>query len=362
MFTADFNPYAQWRRNALRNRIAALRRHPGETAFHALAGLALAAIFLWAAVVGLGAMAGELGDALRRWPFAVGLALLVLCSLAQVRGLRRQASLRARDWLACQPLAPVLQARERLRQVMLEALRQLAIGLGLLACISALRDHLIVLLGILLLAGLIGLCAPQRAAVLSAIGVRGRHPQGAGIGTLPRWQWIEAGAARFGPALAPGAFALLLVPMGSGLALTVFCLLVGLICAALASAWRRSLGVIVSAQAWLAPQPLPGLRLLRDSARLPLLLLLIAMGLLLAAGLALLLPPPVALLASLSLGALGVLHLLCTVVERRRPRRIALLFTLQLALLLLLARGLPPALPLLWLAQSAWLLRRIARE
>src|SRR5690606_29754891 len=136
------------------------------------------------------------------------------------------------------------------------------------------------------LAALIGWWVPQRAAVLSAVGVRGRHPQGAGRGRVMRWQWIEAGAARFGPALAPGAFALLLVPMGSGLALTLACLLVGLLCAALISAWRRSLGVIVAAQSWLAPQPLSGTQLLRESARLPFLLLLLGMGLLLLAGLA----------------------------------------------------------------------------
>jgi hypothetical protein len=176
-----------------------------------------------------------------------------------------------------------------------------------------------------------------------------------------RWQWIEAGAARFGPALAPGAFALLLVPMGSGLALTLACLVVGLLCAALVSAWRRNLGVIVGAQSWLAPQPLSGMQLLRESARLPLLILLLGMGLLLWAGLTAKLAV-IAWLASLALGALGVLHLLCSVVERRQPRRIVLLFGVQLALLLLVARTLPPLLPLVWLAQISWLARRIARE
>lgn len=361
MVTQDFNPYTQWRRLSLLSRIELLRRQPGETAFHAIAGAVLLLVFLWAAIFVLDANAGILRNALHNWSLPIGLALLVLCSLGQARGLRRLASLRARDWLATQPIAPALQGRDRLRQVMLEALRQLLIGVGFLLGISVLGDYLIALLGTLLLAALIGWWVPQRAAVLSAVGVRGRHPQGAGRGHVMRWQWIEAGAARFGPALAPGAFALLLVPMGSGLALTLACLLVGLLCAALLSAWRRSLGVIVAAQSWLAPQPLSGMQLLRESARLPLLLLLLGMGLLLLAGLAALLGP-IAWLASLALGALGVLHLLCSVVERRQPRRILLLFAVQVALLLVVARTLPPLLPLVWLAQIYWFTRRIARQ
>lgn len=361
MATDDFNPYAHWRRLALRSRLEQLRRHPGETAFHTLAGTALLAVFVWAAIFVVGAIADDLRDALQRWPLAIGLALLVLCSVIQVRGLQRLAGLRARDWLAGQPITPKLQRRERLGQVIQEGLPQLFIGVGLLLGIVAIHQYFFGLLGIVLLAALIGWCVPQRAAVLTAVGVRGRHPQGAGKGHLMRWQWIEAGAARFGPALAPGAFALLLVPMGSGLALTLACLLVGLLCAALISAWRRSLGVIVAAQFWLAPQPLSGMQLLRESARLPLLLLLLGMGLLLLAGLAAKLGP-IAWLASLTLGALGLLHLLCSAVERRRPRRIVLLFAVQLALLLVVARTFPPLLPLVWLGQILWLSRRVARE
>jgi hypothetical protein len=103
------------------------------------------------------------------------------------------------------------------------------------------------------------------------------------------------------------------------------------------------------------------MQLLRESARLPLLLLLLGMGLLLLAGLTALLGP-IAWLACLALGALGALHLLCSVVERRQPRRILLLFAVQLAVLLVVARTLPPLLPLAWLAQMYWLTRRIARE
>jgi hypothetical protein len=58
---------------------------------------------------------------------------------------------------------------------------------------------------------------------------------------------------------------------------------------------------------------------------------------------------------------LATLSLFACAAERRQPRRLALVLPLHAALLLAASQALPPLLPLLWLLQCAYLLRRSLR-
>ena len=356
----DFDPHRHWRALAWRNRVAIWRRQPGEPLFHAASVLALVALLAWVAGSGLSRLQSPAQQLLARWPWIVGSALLVLFALRQRRALGALLAARRSDWLAAQPIEARFERRARWRTLGLEAALQLLAGLGLL---SLLALPLQAWLGYLVLVSLAALAAAThqgpRAARAGPDATR-RRPRGEGRGRVWRWQWIEAGAARFGPSLAPGAFALLLLPMGSSILAMLVLLASGLLVAALLTAWRRSLGVIPAAQAWLAPQPLQGRDVLREASPLPLAVLVLAASLLLGVGIAF---GQAGLGAGLALGTLGLglVQLLCLLAERSRPRRATAMSTALAVLLLGSLQALPPLAPALWLGLVLRLLRRILR-
>ncbi len=365
MISSAFDPWRGQRRLEWRNRLARWRHSPGESAFHAFAWLVLAALLAWLAVSAWRRreMAELLGAALMRWPWATLAIALAAMVAAQSRRLRALRDVAAHGWLGAQPVAGSVLRRRRFR----------ALGAGcVVQCLAA-----AVLLAWLRMAAMAWLSVALASLVAAALaaGLDARRPaQGvggnrresvlrsrladAGAGSLWRWQKIEAALALHGRGLAPGLIVLLLIPADTGVFAVAASLVVALALAATATAWARMLAVFPAAQRWLGAQPMHWRDLMRDGLPLPLMLLVVACiaagGLLWVLGMR---PWACAAFAGLLL-ACGTLHLLASLAERARPSRIALTATLHLVLLLCIVQSLPPAAPIFWLIQAAWLLRR----
>lgn len=357
---AGFDPHWHWQRLRWRNRWAEWRRRPGESLFHALGSSVLLGLLLWLLLDAAKRLAEPVQLLLQTWPWLSAIAALLPLAQRQRRNAGAWAALRASDWLAAQPVSASIRRASRRRRIAAEAALQLFAGFALLSLLGQSATTMLAYVGLVMLAAALGTASATRPASMAAGAGLVRQPSGPGRGRLWRWQWIEAGAARFGPGLAPGAFALLLMPVGGSLLLAAALLLAGLVISALATAWRRSLGVIPRAQTLLACQPMRGLHWLQQTAPLPLAVVVLSALLLFAASRVLGLGG-FAWAAAAGLVALGALQLLCVVAERSRPQRAALLFVLLATTLLATLQALPPLVPVLWLGMLAWLLRRVLR-
>lgn len=339
------------------NRVARWRADPAQSGFHALA-LGLMAL------LALGLLMAQRESLLALWQLATTRPALPLGLLGVFAAIDQRAAQRRllagwrSDWLAAQPLQAEARRAYRWRRGLRRAgVQVLALAL-LLGALSAAPEALAAVLlahaGGALLGGLSAdrnWPRPRRAVRHGLFAPRGR-------GRLWRWQRQAAGLALLPRHLAP-LFALwLLVPRGPLLMAGVALFLLGL--GLLASAFRRMLGVLADAEAWLAAEGIAARRWVPRALLLPSLLL--ATGGVLSALLLFGLdaqPAFYALLAAVVMVA--GLALLAAAAERRHPRRLALVLPLHLALLLGCAQALPPLLPLCWLLQCGVLLRRSLR-
>ena len=361
MAAISYDPFRAQARLAWRNRVQRWQRERGQAVFHAaaLAALfALLAIPAWQSRAGWGA---ALASLLRQWPMALLLCATVAMTWSQVATLSALRANARREWLSALPVPPALHRRRRRDAMLRVAAWQAALGLLVLLAAKA-RAPLFVAF-VAAVAGAMLVAVP-----LSRVATR-RHRRRAqfgspvadrGAGRLWRWQRVACGVALRGRTVSLGAFALLAAPMDSGLGVTAVLGVSGIALALLAGAWRRSLGVLPQAQAWLAAQPLPPPRLLRATCAVPAFVLACAIGAI--AGVVLALGATrLALLFAAALIALGGLHYAATAAERARPRRIALLFLVHAMLLLGLVQSFPLAALPLWMVQMAMLMRRARR-
>jgi hypothetical protein len=357
--TATINPYRIEQRLHWRNRIALWRAQPGESAFHALAW----AVLLVAAAVLLRQSWPRLIEglelAITRWPSALLLVSLLALTQWQALALQTQRRRWARHWLIAQPIAESRRRRILIEQTLWRVGLQMLVGIVVLSGTRAAGLNLSVWIALVLLAAVLGWQGARRS-------VRNRTsatPRAAvwlssGRGSLLRWQMSEAAASLAPQSMSRLLWLLLLVPTGDWTAFMLAAVVLALGVAA--AAWSRMLAVMSAAQAWLAAQPLPPRRLLLGCAGLPsLLLLAVAAALMMlfgALGSARLCLP---ILAALLL--LAPLHWACAAAERRRPRRIGLLFATQMLMLAAMVQIMAVlALPL-WISQMWVLLKRAVR-
>jgi hypothetical protein len=361
MDAAAFDPFRAERALHRHNRIAAWRGEAAQSLWHGLALLLLFVLLTPALLRAAEVLAPVLRSALSRWPVASALATTVLLAWPLARRLARSRESAARDWLAALPIAPALHRRRR-RDVLLGAMAlQLLGGNVLLFVLGASVQVHLGLFACGFAAGGLAIPLARRLGTAGAARWWGSRVSDPGRGRLWRWQRIEAGAALRGRALAFGVWVLLLVPIGSGPFVVISVAAAGLLLAALATAWRRMIGVLPQAQAWLAPQPLSGVRLLRATALLPA-ALLVAGASLLALLLLALDTPGLALAAAGGVLMLGSLQFACVAAYRAQPRRAGLQLLVQVALLVAVTQAFAPlALPA-WLLQLLVLLRRAARR
>lgn len=375
------DPFRAQSRLAWRNRLARWRREGAQTGVHAaaLGGLAvLLGVPAWQARATWG---GAIADALRQWPGAtLAAATLVMATsfAATLRGLRTSAR---GDWLAALPVAPRLRSRRLRDAAMREASGFAALGTMLLvaahASMPAFASFALALAAAMSLAWLatrsrFPMHAHSPAVHLIERGVFGSPKQelhgrfsaslviDRGAGRLWRWQKLACGVALRGRTLAWGGLAWLAVPMGSGLGTVMTVGVAGLLLALMTGAWRRTLGVLPQAQAWLAPQPLAPARLLSGTAAVPMLVLAIAVasasGVLFALG-----TSALALFAALGMIASGVLQFGAVAAERAHPKRAPLVFLVHAVLLLGVLQAFPVAAMPLWAMQVTMLLRQALR-
>jgi hypothetical protein len=361
MDAAPFDPFRAQRALLWRNRIAAWRAESAQSLWHGLALLMLLALLAPVLLRTAEALGPSLRSALVRWPLAIMLGTSIVLAWPLARRLARLRESAARDWLAALPIASTLHRRRR-RDVVLGAmaLQALAGTVLLLALDAGVRAH-VGLLGCVLAAGLIAIPLAHRVFARRAAAWWGSRLSDPGPGRLWRWQRIETGAALRGRALAFGLWALLLVPIGIGPFAVLAVAAAGLLLAAMATAWRRMLDVLPQAQAWLAPQPLSGARLVRGTVLLPA-ALLVASASLLAVLLSTLGAPGLALITAGVTMMLGSLQFACVAAHRAQPRRIGLQWLVQVALLVAAAQAFAPLVLPLWLLQMFVLLRRAARR
>jgi hypothetical protein len=362
MQLATFDPYRTERRLQWSNRIARWRQRPGESAFHGGVLIVLATLLVVAAVRNAATAAPTLQSALQRWPLPIAIVALLLMTMRHAQQLATLRELARREWLVALPIAASLQARRRRDRL-----------------IAGIALHVLVGVPVLMLAGggglasvVFALCAASAALIAPALSRRitasARRREALisrlsdrGVGRVWRWQRIACGVALRGPRLALAAWALLLVPMGSGPLGVVLVACAGLTFASLATAWNRSLAVLPQAQSWLGAQPIDGAWLLLRSVVVPLVIAGIAASL--CAGLFLALGTPLlAAFAALALLAGAGLHYACTAAERGRPRRIALRLTLHLSLLMAMLQAMPLLCVVLWPLQMLQLLRSARRR
>jgi hypothetical protein len=361
MDAAGFDPFRAERALHRRNRIAAWRAEPAQSLWHGIALLLLLVMLvpaLWRTAESLGPV---LRSGVSRWPGAIAFGATMLFAWPLARRLAALRESASHDWLAALPVASRLQRRRRRDALLGAMVRQALLGSGLLYALQADGRTYLGLLASVLAAGLVAIPLAQRFQTPGAVQWWGSRLADPGHGRLWRWQRIEAGAALRGRALALGVWALLLVPIGSGLSVVIAVAAAGLVLATLATAWRRMLGVLPQAQAWLAPQPLSGTRLLRSTVLLPVALLAAAASLL-ATLLYTLGTPGLALAAGAVVLALGALQFACTAAHRAQPRRAGLQLLLHVALLVATAQAFAPLVLPLWLLQLVLLLRRATRR
>lgn len=360
----SFDPYHRQQRLLWQNRIARWRAAAGETVFHALGLCALAAVVLWPlpALIEQADPWGAVGAALSRWPLAIGPALLLTMFWRQRHVLAVFERKRDGDWLGLQPVPDSVHRHRRRARQHREAALQAFLG----ACLVIASGASWWWLGFLLAGAVAMVVLAPRLHVgrdtQATWNIRQRSAVAdAGTGRLWRWQKVEAGFAFRGRSLAGGALILLLIPIGSGVLAIAACFAAGLVAAALSNAWRRCLGVLPAAQAWLSPQPLRGARLLVATCVLPALLLAVAVSMIVivCAGLG---AARFGVLAGAALAAVGILQFACVAAERTRPRRSGMVFVLHLTVLIGVLQALPMAAPLLWVAQTGLLLRRAVRS
>jgi hypothetical protein len=356
---AIINPYRVEQRLHWRNRVAQWRAQPGESVFHALAW---AVLFVVAAVLLLQSwpqLIEALDLAILRWPSALLLISILVLTQWQAMAMQAQRQRWARHWLIAQPIAESRRRRVLIEQTLIRAgLQMLAGGVVL----SATRDEVTnvsIWIGLVLSAAVLGWQGARRTKRRDATAMpRAAVWLTSGPGSLLRWQ-ISAALASLAPrSMSRLLWLLLLVPTGDWTAFMLAAVVLALGIAV--AAWSRMLAVLPAAQAWLAAQPLPPRRLLLGCVGLPLgLLLSVAvalMALFVALGSTRLCLP---ILAAMLL--LATLHWACTAAERRRPRRIGLLFTTQVLMLAAMAQTLALLVLPLWIAQMLWLIKRAVR-
>lgn len=363
MAATTFDPFrAQWRAH-WHNRVARWRANVGETAFHGAALFALAGVLLWplGRVVAGDAAGPQLQALIARWPLAMLGGVLVASLLRQRHVLGVERGLQTRHWLATQPLPPSLLQMRRRRRQWREALVHAVTAGAVLLIAGAPWTWFAAPAVAVLAAMLLAAWLPSPEHVRPAIDTRLRPARiDRGVGRLWRWQAIDLGIAFRARSLAGGFLLMLLVPMGSGPLAIGSVLACGLSLAWLLTAWRRSMAVLPAAQAWLGVQPLRAASLLRDTAAVPALVLLLAC-LLVMGGFLLLGTPGLGGAIALGVVTLAGLDAGSVAASRHRPRRAGLLFAVHAALLVGVLQALPMAAPLLWCAQLAWLARRALR-
>ncbi len=357
--TAIINPYRLEQRLHWRNRMAHWRAQPGESVFHALAWAVLCVVavaLLWQSWPRL--LEG-LELAIMRWPSALLLVAVLILTQWQALALQAQRQRWARHWLIAQPIAESRRRRVLIEQALIRAGLQMLAGGVVLAGTRAAVPNVSIWIGLVLLATVLGWQGARRSARKRATAMpRATVWLASGRGSLSRWQ-ISAAMASLAPrSMSRLLWLLLLVPTGDWTAFMFAAVVLALGIAV--AAWSRMLAVLPAAQAWLTPQPLPPRRLLQSCVLLPLMLLLSVaaalMALFTALGSARLCLP---ILAALLL--LATLHWACTAAERRRPRRIGLLFTTQVLVLAAMAQAVALLVLPLWIAQMLWLLKRAVR-
>jgi hypothetical protein len=357
--TAIINPYRLEQRLHWRNRVAQWRAQPGESAFHALAWAVLlvaAGVLLWQSWPRL----IEVVDmAILRWPSALLLVAMLTLTQWQALAVQTQRQRWARHWLIAQPIAESRRRRVLIEQTLIRAGLQMLAGVVVLSGTRSAAPNVSIWIGLVLLAAALGWQGARRTARRDTAAMpRTAVWLASGPGSLLRWQ-ISAALASLAPrSMSRLLWLLLLVPTGDWTAFMLAAVVLALGIAV--AAWSRMLAVLPAAQAWLAPQPLPPRRLLLGCVGLPLMLLLsvvVALTMLFAAlGSARLSLP---ILAALLL--LATLHWACTAAERRRPRRIGMLFTTQVLLLAAMAQAMVLLVPPMWIAQMLWLIKRAVR-
>lgn len=363
MMPAAFDPYLTQRRYQWRNRLARWRQARGETAFHAAIWLALAVLL----GMGVSSLSGrrDLADGLlalvrsapSAWLMAWGGLIAMQLRLCLLDWQNRDDS----GWLAVQPVASRMRARERMR-VVLRCVFPHAFG-GVVLC-GFLRLPWVAwgwLVLMLVIASVAGVVWARRNHAQATHVIRPRsghvHARGAeGRGCLWRWQIREA-LTGIGPrSLRHGLWMLLLIPVGASAIAAAVALMTGLMLAAYFAAWRRCLGVLVQAERWLGAQPIRS-RFWLSGLILPMVLAALgasATGFALAA----LGAAHVAVWIGLALFALAMLQALCALALRRTPSRIALAFALHLAVLGAAWQAFAPLIAPLWLAMCVHLLYR----
>lgn len=361
--TRTFDPFRAQTRLLWRNRVARWRANAAETAFH---GTALAALGLFLASQVPAFLervdaAGQLRHLVQQWPMATAAVLSVVLLLRQHRIASDEAALRRSSWLSVLPLRLDMLRRRAWRRHAVEASLQGGVLLAALALADLGANAMVCAVAIAGVAAALAPWLPQRETRGGGLDLRQRSAViDRGIGRLWRWQKVEAGIAFRARTMAGGILLLLLVPMGSGPVVVGVMLFCGFAMAWLIGAWRRALGVLVSAQAWLAPQPLRPAVLLRDTVAVPAAVLGIAMlavcVLFVSLG-----TPRLAWIAALVLFAFGALHAACVAASRRVPRRIAIVFVLHVALLLAALQAYPPLVVVMWPLQVGLLLRKAVR-
>lgn len=361
MTALSFDPYRAEQHLRWRNRMTQWLAEIGQTVLHGVALAALFALLLVPLSQVVASAAPIANAALAKWPWTLGLVASIVMALRHAQRLVALRARQAREWLVAQPVAHWMQTRRQRDQILSDALWHVLLGLVVLLSIDAHVATLAGLLGCACLSAALAIPLSHRlAARAPPSGYLGSRIPDAGIGRFWRWQRIETGVAVRGRSLGFGMWALLLVPMGSRPFHVVAIAMAGLALAALSTAWHRSLGILPQAQAWLAAQPLSGARLLRATFAVPLVVLttsVAVIGLVLIA----LGTPVLAAFNALGLIAVGSLQFACAAATRAQPRRMLMLFLVNLALLIGVLQALPPLAALCWPLQLWLLLRQAAR-
>lgn len=365
MMPAPFDPYLAQRRCLWRNRVARWRQARGETVFHAAIWLTLIVLAGMAAIAldGRRDLANAIVALVRQHPWAW---LLAWGSLIAMQVRTRLLDWQGRDaagWLAVQPVASRVRARER-RRAMWRCVWPHALGgvllFGFLRLPWPAWGGLVFMLAMAAVAGVLwAQWRPSQGARDTHL--RGNHatarsPRTEGRGRLWRWQMLEAFAGIGPRALRHGLWMLLLVPMGTGAFAAALALATGLSLAAFFTAWRRCLEVLAQAERWLGAQP-ASWRFWLSGLIVPLALAAFGAGVT-GSGLAALGAVRVAAWIGSGLFALAMLQALCALAWRRTPARIALASALHVALLGAAWQAFAPLIAPLWLAMCVRLAYR----
>jgi len=358
MPTTHFDPYAAQARLLWSNRVSQWRAQPGEAGFNAAAWLAMLGALGWIAARQLDSLAAGLIWLRTQQPL-LALALAALCSLLdQWQSRRRQRRVLATHWLSAQPVSASVLWRRRWLSCAGRMLAAAGAAAPLLVMAQGNGDDALMLAACCLPAAILG----NRLGDIDRPTRLRRRRETAftshGVGSIPRWQWIEAGASLAPFRLAPMLLLIVLVPRGPA-ALAVIALALVMLATAI-NGWLRGVWVFVLAENWLGVQPLSTRTWLLPAIRLPLLQLLVAslaLALLAMANDARVL----AILLGVGLPMIGCLYLAVVASGRAMPRRVPLRFGVQLTVLIASSQAFAPLMPAVWLIQMVVLLRRSLR-